>query len=111
MKYYSRKGNKMKKYKINYGYGVAYLYTPYKDYEDRFYTLANTCFGIRKCIIHCDLISVEDVYCNDFERLEFGGDVYVWREDGARKMLFPYKQKEWDTFCCDECKYHKEVNE
>lgn len=37
------------KYKIAYGIGTATLYTPY-DCESRFYTLASTCFGIRKNI-------------------------------------------------------------
>ena len=36
------------KYKIDYQYGVANLYTPSEDWEDRFYELANQCFGIRK---------------------------------------------------------------
>lgn len=101
----------MKKYKIDYGFGTAYLYTSYKDYEDRFYTLANTCFGIRKNIMYCELIDVKDTNCTDFERLEFGGDVYVWREDGARKMLSPFLDEEWDMYYCDECKYQKGMEE
>ena len=72
------------KYTIDYGFGTAVLYTPY-DAEDRFYTLAYTCFGIRKCIAYCDILKSEDVEISDFERLEFGGDAYVWDKDGHRK--------------------------
>ena len=94
------------KYTINYGFGKAILYTPY-DAEERFYTLANTCFGIRKSIMYCEIIKTEDVSCEDFERLEFNGDVYVWREDGARKMIEPdfMSDADWDTYYCDEVKY------
>ena len=94
------------KYTINYGFGKAVLYTPY-DCESRFYTLANTCFGIRKSIMGCSIIKKEDVECSDFERLEFNGDVYVWREDGARKMIEPEwaADEDWDDYYCDECKY------
>ena len=64
------------KYTINYGFGTAILYTPY-NCEERFYTLANTCFGIRKSIMCCEIVKSEDVACNNFERLEFNGDIYV----------------------------------
>lgn len=94
------------KYTINYGFGTAILYTPY-DCKSRFYTLANTCFGIRKNIMYCKIVKTEDVECEDFERLECNGDIYIWREDGARKMIEPEwaKDEEWDTDFCDECKY------
>lgn len=94
----------MMKYTINYGFGKAVLYTPY-DAEERFYTLANTCFGIRKSIMGCTIMETEDVPCEDFERLEFYGDVYVWREDGARKMLAPFKDEDWETDYCEDCCY------
>ena len=96
------------KYTIDYGSGKAILYTPY-DCEERFYTLAGTCFGIRKSIMCFIVTKREAVECSDFERLEFGGDVYIWREDGARKMIEPEwaKDKEWNTYYCDECKYHQ----
>lgn len=95
------------RYTINYGAGTAYLYTPYPP-EERFLDLALTCFGIRKSILCVKIVEVrEDLHCSDFERLEFGGDVYVWREDGARKMLAPSwaKDDDWDTRLCEECKY------
>ena len=90
------------KYTINYGFGEATLYTPY-DAKERFYALANTCFGIRKSIMHCVILKAEDIPCEDFERLEFNGDVYVWREDGARKMVAPLwaADKEWDMDYCE----------
>lgn len=92
------------KYKIDYGFGYATLYTPNPPVE-RFYALANTCFGIRKSIMGCQIIRVEDVTCTDYERLEFNGDIYVWREDGARKMIAPFPDDEWDIDYCDECRY------
>lgn len=94
------------KYTIDYGFGEATLYTPY-DAKERFYALANTCFGIRKSIMHCVILKAEDIPCEDFERLEFNGDVYVWREDGARKMVAPLwaADKEWDMDYCEEVRY------
>ncbi len=96
------------KYTIDYGFGTAYLYTPYACPEERFYTLANTCFGIRKSILCCYIVRVQETPCEDFERLEFSGDVYVWREDGARKMLEPSwaADDDFDTDFCEECRYH-----
>lgn len=94
------------RYTIDYGCGIAYLHTPYDCPEERFYTLANTCFGIRKSIMCCDIVEVEEATCEEFERLEFFGDVYVWREDGARKMLEPWVDEEFDTDYCEECRYH-----
>ena len=91
------------KYKIDYGYGTAVLYTPY-DPEERFYTLANTCFGIRKCIMGCHIYDKAAQSCPPYnERLEFNGDVYVWNHQGARKMLAPYPDEEWDLDFIEEC--------
>ena len=96
----------MKKYTIYYGFGTAILYTPH-DPEKRFSTLAGTCFGIRKSIMCCKVNKVEESVCDDYERLEFNGDVYVWREDGARKMIEPdwMADDEWNTDYCDICKW------
>lgn len=93
------------KYTINYGAGKAILYTPH-DPVERFHILAGTCFGIRKSIMCCDIIERENVPCPapDHERLEFYGDVYVWRRDGARKMLAPFPDEEWDEEYVEECK-------
>lgn len=98
-----------RKYIIDYGFGAATLYTP-GDPEERFYTLANTCFGIRKSIACCNIIAAAEKTppAPAYERLEFNGDVYIWREDGARKMLAPYPDEEWDTDYCQECAPHKE---
>ena len=92
------------KYTIDYGFGRAILYTPH-DARARFNALASTCFGIRKSIMCCNVLKAEDVPCPApaYERLEFCGDVYIWREDGARKMLEPYPDEEWDTDYCEEC--------
>lgn len=94
------------KYTIDYGFGIAILYTPY-DCKSRFYTLAGTCFGIRKSIEYCNVIKTEDVKCDDFERLEFNGDAYVWDKDGRRKMVEPdwAADEDWDDYYCEECKY------
>lgn len=98
------------KYTIDYGFGTAVLYTPY-DPEKRFYQLANTCFGIRKSIMGCTILKKEDIPFDDFERLEFNGDVYVWREDGARKMIEPEwaSDEDWDLDLCEEYIYKEEI--
>lgn len=93
----------MYKYTIDYGFGVATLWTPL-DPVERFYTLADTCFGIRKSIACCSILSKEPATCETFERLEFGGDVYVWRHDGARMMLNPPIDEDWDEDYCAECR-------
>lgn len=92
-----------KRYKIDYGFGIAYLETPYNP-QDRFPKLANTCFGIRKSIMGCNILSVTVVEKGEYERLEFNGDCYIWREDGARKMISPFKDADWDTDYCEECR-------
>jgi hypothetical protein len=50
-------------YKIDYGSGLAFLYTPHEDWESRFYTLAGQCFGIRKSILKTELLSTTVVRC------------------------------------------------
>lgn len=96
----------MIKYKIDYGFGVATFYTSAKDVEQRFYTLAGTCFGIRKSIAYCNVMQhmPDDREDQSVEQLEFSGDCYVWRDDGARKMLEPWEDVEWDIDFCEECK-------
>lgn len=83
------------KYLIDYEYGIAELYTPCTDWEYRFYTLAEQCFGIRKNIWDVELIRSEDIRPDDlledeYERLEHDGDVIVWNEDGIKIKT------EWD---------------
>ena len=106
----------MKKYEIDYGGGFATLYTPSVDWENRFLALAGVCFGIRKSIMKVDLLCESVVEPGDdyskrkqedeYERLEFCGDAYIWREDGARKMVSPteFADEEWDTSFCQECR-------
>ena len=96
----------MTKYKIDYGFGIATLYTVATDVEQRFYTLAGTCFGIRKSIAYCYVMQrmPDDREDQSVEQLEFNGDCYVWRYDGARKMIEPWADDEWDTDYCEECK-------
>lgn len=85
----------MNKYTINYGYGIAYLYTPSDDWESRFYLLANQCFGIRKSIDEPYLIKAEKcgpkyLLVGEYERLEHDGDTIVWNEAGEKI------KSEWD---------------
>lgn len=96
----------MKKYLINYGFGYADFYTDALDVEDRFYTLAGTCFGIRKSIWGCNIIKVveDDREETHYEELAFSGDRYIWRNDGARKMIEPWADEEWDMYYCEECR-------
>lgn len=95
----------MMKYRIGYGFGIADLWTPYAP-EERFYTLAGTCFGIRKSIMYCDIHSVEEAPDEPYEKLSFSGDTYIWREDGARKMIESeyLADEDWDTDYCDICR-------
>jgi hypothetical protein len=83
------------KYKIDYGFGVATLYTPSQDWENRFYELASQCLGIRKIIMYAKLISSrnkkpENMLDGEYERLEHSGDVIVWNENGEKI------KSEWD---------------
>lgn len=96
------------RYGINYGFGMASFETPFCDeVESRFYTLANQCFGIRKNIVNFEITAEYENYTTKptdyIERLEFSGDVYVWREDGAMKMLEPWSDDDWDTDTCEDC--------
>lgn len=100
---------------ISYGFGKAVLYTPYSDIESRFMALAGTCFGIRKSIAGFWLINSEhgmpeNIEADEAERLEFNGDIYIWRADGARKMLEPWPDEEWDESYCEECCCKEEEN-
>lgn len=102
------------KYRINYGFGCADLYTPSSDWEGRFMTLASTCFGIRKNIVMCELVGMreeepKDKYPEEHERLDFG-DVYIWRKDGARKAIAPdwWADEDWQTHTCQACAYPEE---
>lgn len=97
------KAKDLKKYRIDCGYGIVYLVTPY-DPEERFPVLANTCFGLRKSWERCDILDVSTVEEDDYERLTWGGDEYIWRMDGARRMVTPFPDKEWDTDYCKKCK-------
>lgn len=99
------KFGKVRRYTIDYGHGIASLTTPFEP-VDRFYTLASECFGIRKSIARCEILLVEDYLPEpDYERLSFNRDSYIWRRDGARKMLTPFEDEEWDTSFCDVCAF------
>lgn len=79
----------MAKYLIDYGMGIAILYTPSDDYEQRFYELASQCFGIRKSIMQCELVrrseeEPKDKIPHEYERLEYGGDLIIWNEAGEK---------------------------
>lgn len=86
----------MSLYTIDYEYGIAKLYTPKKNWEERFYDLAYQCFGIRKSIGEVKLISkTEDKprykIESEYERLEHNGDVIVWNKNGEKV------KSEWDN--------------
>lgn len=85
----------MMKYKIDYEYGVANLYTPSLDWEDRFHELAGECLGIRKSIGYVTLLETTDekppyLLVDEYERLEHNGDVIVWNDKGEKI------KSEWD---------------
>lgn len=84
-------------YVIDYGFGVARLYTPNTDWEGRFYCLASECFGIRKSIMYAKLLSATHItpavkMDGEYERLEHNGDVIVWNQAGEKI------KSEWDDF-------------
>lgn len=83
------------KYKIDYEHGIATLYTPSLDWEDRFEELAGECFGIRKSIGKTALLETTDekppyLLVDEYERLEHHGDVIVWNDKGEKI------KSEWD---------------
>lgn len=85
----------MNKYTIEYGWGIAVLYTPSSEWEERFYLLAEQCYGIRKSVEYAALIRAEkeeprDKLDGEYERLEHHGDVIVWNEAGEKI------KSEWD---------------
>ena len=98
---------RMTRYEIDYEFGRAMLYTPYPDWEKRFLTLAGTCFGIRKNIGQVKLLSVKEGFeptcLGECEALEAEGDSYIWREDGARRMISPFPDVIWDMAFCNKC--------
>lgn len=95
----------MKKYEINYGWGVADLYSPVEKEEaiSRFFKLADQCFGIRKSITKDPpvIISVQEENIPEpwdeiegaFEMLVHNKpipDIIVWDEEGEKI------KSEWD---------------
>lgn len=91
-------------YKIDYGFGKAALITPHEP-EEAFYRLANECFGIRKSISKFEILSSypTDPSFDFYEGLSFNGNIYAWRQDGARRMIIPDYEEEWDTSFCTLC--------
>lgn len=86
---------KINKYTIDYQYGIANLYTPSEKWEDRFYDLADQCFGIRKSIGQVRLISKTEEnpkykLVGEYERIEHNGDLIVWNKKGEKI------KSEWD---------------
>lgn len=84
-------------YVIDYGFGFARLYTPETDWESRFYTLADQCFGIRKSIEYAKLVTKNvgaepfgKIFEGEYERLEHHGDVIAWNKEGEKI------KSEWD---------------
>lgn len=85
----------MSKYTIEYGWGIATLFTPSSEWEERFYYLAEQCYGIRKSIDYAHLLRVDEeepaqMIPGEYERLEHHGDVIVWNEAGEKI------KSEWD---------------
>lgn len=83
------------KYKIDYTYGIANLYTPNENWKDRFYDLADQCFGIRKSIGIVTLLETTNEktkykLVGEYERLEHHGDIIVWNKKGEKI------KSEWD---------------
>src|SRR5690606_12852147 len=90
-----------RKYMIDYGFGRAELWTSVapENAERRFYQLAGQCFGIRKSIAYCEILSnVEEPIPEPWSKLkgayevlkDSGGDTIVWDAQGEKV------KSEWD---------------
>lgn len=74
---------------IDYGYGVAELYTPSEHWFRRFIELSSQCFGIRKSVETVKLIEETDeqppyLLQGEHERLCYSGDLVVWNKEGEK---------------------------
>lgn len=96
------------RYTIDYQYGIAHLYTPSPHWLSRFEALAHSCWGLRENIGEIRLLSQCPVEYSqlpyEYERLCADGDEYIWRRDGARRMLRPFPDIEWNETFCEKCK-------
>lgn len=83
------------KYTIDYEYGTAILYTPAKPENalERFYHLANQCFGIRKSVGDTKIVASEPFeglpeewkrFRTGVELLTHHGDVAIWNAKGKK---------------------------
>ena len=86
-------------YEIDYEYGKAKLYTPETKIPlNRFYDLANECFGIRKSIGDVKLLNSKESKIPEpwsllkgaYEMLEHSGDIIVWNRENEKI------KSEWD---------------
>ena len=106
-----------KKYTVNYGYGVATLVTPF-DFKRRFELLTSTCPELARRNSQAVVVRIEDVPedYEYFESLGFFAPVgdgsakeyflYIWREDGARKLISPVWKRgweDWNEYYCGVC--------
>ena len=84
-----------KKAVINYGYGVALLWGDFtaETVESVFHQHANQCFGIRKSISMCQIVSLEDTDMPEIFGcphdqtaviLKHSGDTIVWNATGEK---------------------------
>lgn len=102
----------MTRYIIDFGFGVATLYTPSKHWAERFKALGPTCYTVEIGTLR--LLSEKGGFkptmWDEHERIEVNGNVYIWRVDGARRMLHPIPDFDWDERWCKTCAYEEEHN-
>lgn len=109
----------MKKYTIDYGHGIAVLYTNYPP-RDRFNTLGKSCYELKGKMTDYSVIQAREATKEEIdnlivrhgatentERLEFMDKAYLYREDGARMLVEPIYmgRSDWNMYYCDICKY------
>lgn len=108
--------------KIDYGYGDAKFYTPYSvlafngeyDYkavEKRFRLLASTIYGMKVSKFHIYAQGIDED--QKYEMIETKSFTYLWREDGARRLIKPYWKAidGWNTYYCNICNIDKFIEQ
>lgn len=93
----------LRKYRIYCGNLTADLITPFLP-EERFWVLLSS-FSSRVPSVRFRVGSIEKCQKDDYERMLIDGFEYIWRWDGARKMISPDESRFWATGFCKLCGY------
>lgn len=84
-------------YTVNYGHGLATMWTTSTEAVNRFYHLASQCFGIRKSIA---LVEIRDAQPGEMPKWAPAGSVEALRHSGGDRIAWDAKGEktlsEWD---------------